>query len=132
MASEATVNADGSTSTTFDDTTNTDTDTPDYDAESGSTFDDATFEEGTAPGAGAGADDAHLVVKGTDPAIYLALAFIAVVVFYFLYYRRNKRKQMEREAFFYEMDGDKVRTLHKSTQIKSTQHNTTQHKLADG
>lgn len=45
--------------------------------------------------------------KGTDPAIFLALAFIGLVVIYYLNYKRNKRKQMERESFFIDMDGDK-------------------------
>ncbi len=44
---------------------------------------------------------------GTDPAIYLALSFIAFVVLYVLHYKRQKKKQMDREAFFFDMDGDK-------------------------
>lgn len=44
---------------------------------------------------------------GTDPAIYLALSFITFVVLYMLYYKRQKKKQVEREAFFIDMDGDK-------------------------
>mmetsp|Transcript_10450 Transcript_10450/g.15263 ORF Transcript_10450/g.15263 Transcript_10450/m.15263 type:complete len:285 (+) Transcript_10450:35-889(+) len=58
-------------------------------------------------GEGAEGTAESLAAKGTDPAIYLALAFIAIVVLYYLNYRRNKRKQTERNAFFIDMDGDK-------------------------
>ena len=44
---------------------------------------------------------------GTDPAIYLALSFITFVVLYMLHYKRQKKKQMDRESFFLDMDGDK-------------------------
>lgn len=97
-AEEATINPDGST--TF-----------------GSDAGTGPGQEDVPPGGDnftSGAEDAGaegtaeaLAVKGTDPAIYLALAFIAIVVLYYLNYKRNKRKQMEREAFFIDMDGDK-------------------------
>ena len=44
---------------------------------------------------------------GTDPAIYLALSFITFVILYVLHYKRQKKKQMDRESFFIDMDGDK-------------------------
>jgi len=92
MSEEATVNPDGST--TFESAAGG-TDGADYEPE------DDAFED-------AGADETvEEIVKGTDPAIYLALAFVAAVALYYISYRRNKRKQMEREAFFYDMDGDK-------------------------
>ena len=52
--------------------------------------------------------------EGTDPAIFLALAFLGAVILYYFNYQRTKKKQMEREAFFYDMDGDKVRRLFQS------------------
>lgn len=88
---EATINPDGSTSFTEDAT-------------------DAGFDkEGEESGA-EGAEDAaaETVRKGTDPAIYLALAFIGAIIIYYFYYTRNKKKQSEQESFFFEMDGDKV------------------------
>mmetsp|Transcript_22327 Transcript_22327/g.33024 ORF Transcript_22327/g.33024 Transcript_22327/m.33024 type:complete len:295 (+) Transcript_22327:136-1020(+) len=97
-AEEATVNPDGST--TFEST---------GDAGAGAEYDptdtdggDETFED-----AGEAFEEAEEIVKGTDPAIFLGLAFIACLILYFLTYRRNKRKQMERESFFNDMDGDK-------------------------
>lgn len=95
MSEEATVNPDGST--TFGE---------EYEA-GDDTFDDAEADAD-------GAETAEEIVKGTDPAIYLALAFVAAVALYYISYRRNKRKQMEREAFFYDMDGDKVRACVRS------------------
>lgn len=90
--SEATVNPDGTT--TFEDAT----------AGAGETFEEAA--EDAFEGAEEAAEE---IVKGTDPAIYLALAFIVVVALYVINYKRNQRKQAEREAFFMDMDGDKVR-----------------------
>lgn len=55
-------------------------------------------------------DDAgseEVVVKGIDPAIFLAIGSILIAVLYYLYYSRNKRKEEEDEAFFLDMDGDK-------------------------
>ena len=92
MSEEATVNPDGST--TFE---------SDAGAGAGAEPD---FEEGFAEGAGA--ESAEEIVKGTDPAIFLVLGFLVCAVLYYLNYQRNKKKQMEREAFFYDMDGDKV------------------------
>lgn len=53
-----------------------------------------------------GAEEAN-VVKGTDPALYLAFGFIVVVVLYVLHYKRSKRKQEEMESWFLDMDGEK-------------------------
>lgn len=52
-------------------------------------------------------EDGPVKVKGTDPSLYLALSFISFVILYMLHYKRQKKKQMEREAFFFDMDGDK-------------------------
>lgn len=90
--SEATVNPDGTT--TFEDAT--------AGAGAGETFEEAA--EDAFEGAEEAAEE---IVKGTDPAIYLALAFIVVVALYVINYKRNQRKQAEREAFFMDMDGDK-------------------------
>ena len=102
MSEEATVNPDGTT--TFE--------SAGADAGAGPESDTFTNTDDAFDGAeaGAGAEEAaEEIVKGTDPAIYLVLAFLAVVVLYYLNYTRNKKKQMEREAFFYDLDGDKVR-----------------------
>jgi len=97
MSEEATINPDGST--TF----------ADAGADAGATDEtfagEETFEETFAEGAGA--DSAEAVREGTDPAIFLALAFLGAVILYYFNYQRTKKKQMEREAFFYDMDGDK-------------------------
>mmetsp|Transcript_9397 Transcript_9397/g.17702 ORF Transcript_9397/g.17702 Transcript_9397/m.17702 type:complete len:329 (+) Transcript_9397:1254-2240(+) len=116
---QATVNSDGST--TFesseaaspDETFQNDNNNNDYNYNNKDTFTDG-FDgagdqqdgafDGTTEDA---AQDPFSAPKGTDPAIYLALAFVLIVILYYLNYRRNKKKQMEREAFFYDMDGDK-------------------------
>lgn len=93
MSEEATVNPDGSTTFTSD---------SGADAGAGEGFENAEGAEGT------GFEEAaEEVAKGTDPAFYLAFAFVVAVALYYINYRRNKKKQMEREAFFYDMDGDK-------------------------
>jgi len=85
---EATVNPDGSTTYGSADVPPTggagpESDEPDF-AEAG---EDVPGSE-------------EIVDKGTDPAIYLALAFIGIVLLYYFFHRRGKKKQMEREAFF--------------------------------
>lgn len=94
---EATINPDGTT--TF----------PDGSAGAGGDSEDfgAGAEGAEGASSGDGGEFSETIAKGTDPAIYLALGFIAVVVIYYLIYKRNQRKQAEREAFFFEMDGDK-------------------------
>jgi cbb3-type cytochrome oxidase subunit 3 len=90
---EATINPDGSATfeAPVDGATAPEEDTePNFD-------EDVPFEE-----AAAGA-----VEKGTDPAIFLALGFVLFVLVYFYFHRKGKKKQMEREAFFFDMDGDK-------------------------
>jgi hypothetical protein len=136
---QATVNSDGSTSfessgegTDFSSSTSTgsppsnetfqqeeDTFTNGFDG-GGDQQDGGAFD-----GTEDAAQDPVSAPKGTDPAIFLALAFVVIVVLYYLNYRRNKRKQMEREAFFYDMDGDKVRrdvmhSLYKQDKKKPT------------
>lgn len=90
---EATINPDGSAAfeTPVDATTTPEDDTePNFD-------EDVPFEEAAA----------EAVEKGTDPAIFLALGFVLFVLVYFYFHRKGKKKQMEREAFFFDMDGDK-------------------------
>lgn len=122
---QATVNSDGSTAfdssgegTDFSSSTSTgpssnetfqhDSDTFTNGFEGGDQQDGAAFD-----GTEDATKDSMSAPKGTDPAIFLALAFVLIVVLYYLNYRRNKKKQMEREAFFYDMDGDKVRSKRK-------------------
>lgn len=52
-------------------------------------------------------DEENPMSNGVDPAFFLAIGFIAVVIFYYIIYRRNRKKLMERESFFHDMDGDK-------------------------
>lgn len=90
-AEEATVNPDGST-----------------------TFDDAGADSA---GADAGAADdipdmggeeaAEEIVKGTDPALYLALAVLVFGVMFIFYQLRKKRKNADVDDFFSNLDGDK-------------------------
>lgn len=87
---EATVNPDGTT------TTNTNT-------EEQTTFDQTTDGQEIPDDGG----EAPLLRAGTDPAIYLALSFITFVILYIIRHKRQKRKQQERESFFFDMDGDK-------------------------
>ena len=47
----------------------------------------------------------------TDPAIYLALSFIVIVILYVLQYKRQKKKIMDRESFFMDLDGDKFTNI---------------------
>lgn len=86
-AEEATINPDGTTSFA-DDATNSGFDTE------GTGFEDAQ-------------GSADSIVKGTDPAIFLALGFVLMVIIYYVLFTRNKKKQHDQEQFFFEMDGDK-------------------------
>uniref|UniRef100_A0A7S2S0P4 Uncharacterized protein n=1 Tax=Eucampia antarctica TaxID=49252 RepID=A0A7S2S0P4_9STRA len=84
---EATINPDGST--TFDN--------------AGADSGDGTFagEEGAA------FEEMPMGPKGTDPAIYLVLGVLAMVlIWYFLYSRRSK-KDDDDFAFFSDLDGEK-------------------------
>lgn len=86
-AEEATVNPDGST-----------------------TFNDA----GGADSAGAGGDipnmdeeTAEEVIKGTDPALYLAVALLFFGAMFIMMQLRKKRKNADVDDFFSNLDGDK-------------------------
>ncbi|KAL7499227.1 hypothetical protein ACHAWT_010147 [Skeletonema menzelii] len=86
-AEEATVNPDGST--TFDDAganydNTTDSGIPNMDEE-------ATEE----------------IIKGTDPALYLAIAVVCFAVIFVFIQMRKKRKSDEIDSFFSNLDGDK-------------------------
>jgi len=90
-AGEATINPDGTTSFA-DDATN---------AGFGS-------DGGAGDSAGSGFEGAQgSIVKGTDPAIFLALGFVLFVIIYYVLFTRSKKKQTDQEQFFFEMDGDK-------------------------
>jgi len=71
---------------------------------------DSGAEEGADTGTETGPEDEHTteaIVKGVDPALYLALTFIIAGFLYYIWYSRNKRRQQDQESFFLEMDGDK-------------------------
>lgn len=91
-AEEASINPDGTTTFT-DDSTN------------------AGFENDESANDGAGerseSEGAGPIVKGTDPAIFLALGFVVISIIYYFLYKRSKKKQNDQESFFFEMDGDK-------------------------
>lgn len=96
-AEEATINPDGTT--TF---------ATGEEAPMGGDESFGTGEESTGGPFSEGQEEEILnVAKGTDPAFFIAFAFIAFVVIYYFLHTRNKKKQEEREAFFFEMDGDK-------------------------
>ena len=78
-AEEATINPDGTTSFA-DDATNSGFDTE------GTGFEDAQ-------------GSADSIVKGTDPAIFLALGFVLMVIIYYVLFTRNKKKQHEKPIF---------------------------------
>mmetsp|Transcript_26176 Transcript_26176/g.39031 ORF Transcript_26176/g.39031 Transcript_26176/m.39031 type:complete len:314 (+) Transcript_26176:123-1064(+) len=88
---EATVNPDGST--TFDD--------------AGA---DANFDN-TTDGSGIPNMDeettAEEIIKGTDPALYLAIAVVCFAVIFVFIQIRKKRKSDEIDSFFSNLDGDK-------------------------
>lgn len=102
-AGEATIDADGST--TFNDDTNTTSSGSggssggDYDGIPGG---DATDE----PTADAFMNDNN-VIKGVDPALYLALAVLFFGVLFIYIQLRNKRKNADVDDFFANLDGDK-------------------------
>lgn len=110
-AGEATINPDGTTTTanTEPNTADTNADAnanpnPNSNAEEQTTFDQSSDEQQEIPDP----TNPNLHKRaGTDPAIYIALSFIAFVFLYVVHYKRQKKKQLEREAFFFDMDGDK-------------------------
>ena len=119
---EATVNPDGTTTTTT--TTDSSTNTPPNVGEDESQqqseqqyahTQESQDKQDTSGGTGGeefneeipDSSSSSSKRTGTDPAIYLALSFITFVVLYMLHYKRQKKKQMDREAFFLDMDGDK-------------------------
>lgn len=90
---EATVNPDGST--TFDDAA----------GDAGADYDNTTDsgipnmdEEGAA---------AEEIIKGTDPALYLAIAVVIFAVIFIFIQIRKKRKADEIDSFFSNLEGDK-------------------------
>ena len=87
---EATVNPDGST--TFDDAT-------------GADYDNTTDNSGI-PNMDeeAGAEE---IIKGTDPALYLAIAVVLFAVIFIFIQIRKKRKADEIDSFFSNLEGDK-------------------------
>lgn len=88
---EATVNPDGST--TFSDSGG---------AESGGA---AGGED--IPNMDEGAADAEEIVKGVDPALYLALTVVALLAIFVFFQLRKKRKNADVDDFFSNLDGDK-------------------------
>lgn len=83
---EATVNPDGST------TFNGPGDGADSSGAAGEDMPDMGEEE---------------IIKGTDPALYLALAVVAFAVIFVFLQMRKKRKNAEVDDFFSNLDGDK-------------------------
>lgn len=75
------------------------------------TFNDAGEGAGSAGAAGEDMPDmgetAEEIVKGTDPALYLALSVVAFIALYLFLQMRKKRKNAEVDDFFSNLDGDK-------------------------
>jgi hypothetical protein len=92
---EATINPDGTTTFAEDA------------AGAGADSAGEDFTEGAFDGENAEEILGEAAKEGTDPAFFLALGFVVIAILYYFNFRRNKRKQQEREAFFYDMDGDK-------------------------
>lgn len=89
-AEEATVNPDGST--TFDD--------------AGGGADDSAGADDM-PNMDGAEEAAEEIIKGTDPALYLALAVVAFAIIFVFLQLRKKRKNAEVDDFFSNLDGDK-------------------------
>lgn len=87
---EATVNPDGST--TFDD------------AGAGTDYDNTTDSGIPNMDEEAAAEE---VIKGTDPALYLAFAVVCFAIIFVFIQIRKKRKADEIDSFFSNLDGDK-------------------------
>lgn len=49
----------------------------------------------------------EMIIKGTDPALYLAIAVIAFAIIFVFIQMRKKRKSDEIDSFFSNLDGDK-------------------------
>ena len=85
---EATVNPDGST-----------------------IFDDAEYDNTTDSGIPnmdeEGAAGAEEIIKGTDPALYLAIAVVVFAAIFIYIQIRKKRKADEIDSFFSNLEGDK-------------------------
>ena len=91
-AEEATINPDGST--TFEDTGGADSaggDIPNM-GEDSTTAGEETVEE---------------VIKGTDPALYLALTVLFLGIVFIFVQLRKRKKNAEVDDFFSNLDGDK-------------------------
>ena len=90
-AEEATINPDGST--TFDDV--------------GAGADDSAGADDDMPNMDGAEEAAEEIIKGTDPALYLALALVAFAIIFVFLQLRKKRKNAEVDDFFSNLDGDK-------------------------
>ena len=88
-AEEATINPDGST--TFEDTGGADS--------AGSDIPNM--------GEGSGEETVEEVIKGTDPALYLALTVLFLGIVFIFVQLRKRKKNAEVDDFFSNLDGDK-------------------------
>ena len=94
-AEEATVNPDGST--TFDDAgTGADS------SAGGEDIPNMMGDESTADETAE-----EIIIKGIDPALYLALSVLIVGILFIFYQLRKKRKNADVDDFFSNLDGDK-------------------------
>ena len=98
-AEEATINPDGST--TFEDATGG----ADYDA-SGANYENTTFDDSDGI-PNMDEQSAEEIIKGTDPALYLAIAVACFIAIFVFIQMRKKRKNAEIDSFFSNLDGDK-------------------------
>ena len=95
-AEEATINPDGTTT---------------FGNEGGAYADSGSGDGADFSGDGENSEGAEEILKGTDPAFYLAAVFLIIVGLWYFMYSRSKKQREDREAFFTEMDGDKVRLM---------------------
>jgi hypothetical protein len=111
-AEEATINPDGST--TFDDAAasggdfggSAGDDIPDMDG--GSSSSSGTGSDGDAIPDGSSEEPVvEDIVKGIDPALYLALAVAALAILFIYLQLRKKRNNASVDDFFSNLDGDK-------------------------
>jgi len=112
-AEEATINPDGTQTMGEDAGAAADDAGADADAGAGGDAgEDAggAGEEDFAEGMG-GEGAAEDVVKGTDPAIFLFLGFVAIAALWFFFWYKKKKEEEDSDSFFSQMDGEKVSLL---------------------
>ena len=106
---EATINPDGTQTMGGDAYAGAANPGPEADAMGGDDAGaDADADDDFTGGGEEGAEEALKdAVEGTDPAIYLLLAFFFIAGLWYYFYLKKKRDEQSSDSFFSEMDGEK-------------------------